>query len=85
MATKPRCSIRRPHLNKRVESANVSNVHKREIGAGWLNLRGAQTVTGLESIGATGIAIDEYDLIPKQVIPVAEAVPLGEECDEASS
>jgi hypothetical protein len=53
--------------------------------AGWLNLRGAQTVTGLESIDADGIAIDEYDLIPKKAIPVAEAVPLGEECDEASS
>jgi len=64
--------LRGPYLMRRVEHANVSNAHQREIGKGWLNLRGAQTVAGLETIDADGISMDEYDLIPKQAIPVAE-------------
>ena len=61
-----------PYLSKRVENAKVSNVHQRQIGDGWLNLRGAQTVAGLESIAADGVVMDEYDLIPKEAIPIAE-------------
>jgi hypothetical protein len=64
--------LRGPHLDRRVENATVSNVHQREIGGGWLYLRGAQSVAGLETIDADGIAMDEYDLIPKEAIPVAE-------------
>lgn len=67
-----------PYLAKRVADATVSNVHQREIGrvgdvgGGFLNLRGAQTVAGLETIDADEVAMDEYDLIPKEAIPVAE-------------
>jgi Phage terminase large subunit (GpA) len=64
--------LRGPHLAKRVEHAAVSNVNQRQIGSGWLNLRGAQTVAGLESIDADALAIDEYDLVPARSIPVAE-------------
>lgn len=64
--------LRCPYLAKRVENATVSNANQREIGNGWLNLRGAQTVAGLESVDADGIAIDEYDLIPAGAIPVVE-------------
>jgi hypothetical protein len=64
--------FRGPYLAKRVRNASVSNASQRQIGDGWLNLRGAQTVAGLESIDADGIAIDEYDLIPPDAIPTAE-------------
>jgi len=64
--------LRGPYLAKRVGNATVSNVNQRQIGGGWLNLRGAQTAAGLESIDADGIAIDEYDLIPAGAIPVVE-------------
>jgi phage terminase large subunit GpA-like protein len=35
-----------PQLAKRVARGSVSNVNQRQIGNGWLNLRGAQTVAG---------------------------------------
>ncbi len=64
--------LRGPHLAKRVANASVSNVNQRQIGNGWLNLRGAQAVAGLESVDADAIAIDEYDLIPPAAIPIVE-------------
>ena len=64
--------LRGPYLASRVASATVSNVNQRQIGNGWLNLRGAQTVAGLESVDADGVALDEYDLIPASAIPVVE-------------
>lgn len=64
--------LRGPYFSGRVANAAVSNVHQREIGNGWLNLRGAQTVAGLETTDADVLAIDEYDLIPREAVPVAE-------------
>jgi Phage terminase large subunit (GpA) len=64
--------LRGAYLAKRVAGAAVNNVNQRQIGNGWLNTRGAQTVAGLESTDADGIALDEYDLIPPESIPVVE-------------
>lgn len=72
--------FRGSYLSSRVEHAAVLNIRQQNLGAGpkgvptggWVNLRGAQTTAGLESVDADGVAMDEYDLIPKEAIPVAE-------------
>lgn len=63
--------LRTPALATRVPTSNTNNVGQRQIGEGWLNLRGAQTDRGLESIDADVLALDEFDLIPETAIPIA--------------
>ena len=65
--------LRGEYLASRVTSpSQINNVHQRQIGDGWLYLRGAQAEAGLESVDADALAFDEYDLIPATSIAVAE-------------
>ena len=61
-----------PFLASRAAKASVSNVNQRQIGKGWLYLRGGQSMAGLESVDADAIAIDEYDLIRPDAISAVE-------------
>lgn len=60
------------YLRERVPRDHINNVKDRQIGYGWLNLRGSQSVEGLESIDADALAMDEYDYLVPDNIPNAE-------------
>lgn len=62
--------LRTPALADRVPAGHVNNVAQRQIGSGWLNLRGAQSERGLESVDADVLALDEHDLIPESALPI---------------
>ena len=64
--------MRGPYLAERVRDAAVSNANQRQIGDGWLNLRGAADGRRARVDRRRRIAIDEYDLIPPGAIPIAE-------------
>lgn len=60
------------YLMSRVPHANIDNVYLRQIGDGWLNLRGSQTKEALDSVDADVLAFDEYDTLVQENIPDAE-------------
>ena len=64
--------LRGEYLASRVASSEINNVHQRQIGNGWLFLRGAQAEAGLESVDADALAFDEYDLVPPASVAIAE-------------
>ena len=60
------------YLLRRVPQDHINNVYLRQIGAGWLNLRGSQTKEALDSVDADVLAFDEYDTLVQENIPDAE-------------
>jgi hypothetical protein len=60
------------YLMTRVPLDHINNVYLRQIGLGWLNLRGSQTKEALDSVDADVVAFDEYDTLVQENIPDAE-------------
>ena len=60
------------YLMGRVPLDHINNVYLRQIGLGWLNLRGSQTKEALDSVDADVVAFDEYDTLVQENIPDAE-------------
>jgi hypothetical protein len=62
--------LRQGYLATRV--GKVNRVELRNIGLGWVYFRGSVEATGLESIAADVLALDEYDSLEPANIGVAE-------------
>jgi hypothetical protein len=60
------------YLADRVPGDHINNVHLRQIGLGWINLRGSQSKEALDSVDADVLALDEYDTLTQENIPDAE-------------
>jgi hypothetical protein len=60
------------HLRERVPGSHVQNKGLKQIGLGFVHYRGSESKDGLESVDADRLALDEYDLLVQEHIPIAE-------------
>jgi len=63
--------LRSKYLSLQVPTDSINNVFQRQVGHGWLYLRGTQSQAGLESIDADAVVFDEYDLMAPESIEIA--------------
>lgn len=61
-----------PHLARRQRPEDPNNKGMKGIGLGVVVFRGSEALSGLESIDADHMVFDEYDLLERDHIPVAE-------------
>lgn len=60
------------YLQSRIPRGHTRNKSQKQIGLGFLYLRGMQSKAAVQSIPAQGVVIDEYDECPPQRIEEAE-------------
>lgn len=60
------------YLQSRIPRGHTQNKSQKQIGLGFLYLRGMQSKAGVQSIPAQAIVIDEYDECPPQRVDEAE-------------
>ena len=60
------------YLSRRMVRGHTRNKSQKQIGLGFLNLRGMQSKAAVQSIAAQAVVIDEYDECPPQRIEEAE-------------
>lgn len=60
------------YLSGRVPRSHVQNKGLKQIGAGFLYFRGSESQDALESVDADVLALDEYDNLVAENVPVAE-------------
>lgn len=59
-------------LLKRIPASYVRQKHLKQIGAGWLALRGTQSKTAVQSVDADALVFDEYDYLHQKNLAHAE-------------
>lgn len=59
------------HLRERVLATHVQNKGLKQIGLGFVYFRGSESKSMLESVDADRLALDEYDLLTQEHIPIA--------------
>jgi hypothetical protein len=60
------------YLRGRIAQSSVQNKGLRKIGNGFVYYRGSESTDGLESIDGDALALDEYDLLVAENIPIVE-------------
>lgn len=60
------------HLTRRIPRGHTRNKSQKQIGLGFLNLRGMHSKTAVQSIAASAVVVDEYDECPPKRIEEAE-------------
>jgi hypothetical protein len=60
------------YLRRKVPMSHVQNKGLKQIGAGFIYFRGSEASDQLESVNADCLALDEYDLLKAENVPVAE-------------
>lgn len=61
-----------PYLRGRVAGASVQSKGLKQIGQGFLYFRGSESITGLESVDADALLLDEYDYLMPANLPIVE-------------
>jgi hypothetical protein len=59
-------------LLKRIPPSFVRHKHLKQIGAGWLALRGTQSKSAVQSVDADALVFDEYDYLNQKNLAHAE-------------
>jgi len=60
------------YLRGRVASGSVQSAMLKQIGSGYLYLRGSESAADLQAVDADALVLDEYDLLHADNIPDAE-------------
>lgn len=60
------------YLLKRIPASYVRQKHLKQIGGGWLALRGTQSKTAVQSVDADALVFDEYDYLHQKNLEQAE-------------
>ena len=60
------------YLRERVGSSSAQSAMLKQLGSGYLYLRGSESVADLQAIDADALVLDEYDLLHSANIPDAE-------------
>lgn len=68
-----------PHLLRRIPASHVKHKHLKQIGAGFLSLRGTQSASAVQSVDADGLVFDEVEYLHQPHLAQAQRRVAGAE------